>query len=207
MYKKVGLAGDKRGRPKMSGPKPKIISIGKDKISEPQQQGVINLLSGDFDNPQKALKAAGYTNKMGYKRFIKQKGVQNFLKFLDAKSIKLYGTSVIEKVMSVYTEALAADKIVGRLDQVVPDHKIRIEVATKIAEIMNIKPVAQVAPPTGPTTNIQYNYFSTDRSKQKAFNEKFLGFVSEFREDESVDPHASSESLKESNSIEEAEEV
>jgi len=160
----------KKGSPEYSAP------------TERQAQAVQNLLSGQFNSPTKAIMAAGYKRRYSIKQFTQQKGVQRFLKLLDHTSLTKYNMTVADKVVNVITEALDAKKPYGRNAELHDDWAIRMTAASRVTEIMGLKPVeAPVAAPVIATQNIQYNYFSTPKQEQKDFNQQFIDFVSDFK--------------------------
>lgn len=168
-------------------------------------KSIMNLVTGKAKTLGLAQSMAGYKKPQPFTKFMAKNGVRSFLKALDQAAIDKYHQSMAEKMIDVFMDALGAEKLAGKLDQVMPDHKVRIEVATKLSEIMNIKPVEK-AVAAGPTTNIQYNYFSTDKSKQEDFNKQFIDFVSGFKPGES--PAGAREGVaKEPQIISEVEEV
>lgn len=147
-----------------------------------QKKAVLNLVSGKFNTVNKAFKDAGYTRQLPLKRFLKEDGVRQFLQSIDTVSISKYGVGITEKIIGTYLEALDAEKIVGRMDMVVPDHKIRVDVATRMSEIMGIKPVSSTFVQNNTVENKQqFNYFSTNQEEKKKFNQGFIDFVNNYQ--------------------------
>ena len=191
-----------RGRPK------KHSGGGRDGgLATKRQMDVIKeLASGKHPSFRSAVVAAGY-NPTGqhYKRFIAQKGVQRFLKTLDNKSLERYGVTVTEKIMDVFMDAMAAEKIVGRHDMRIEDHRTRVEVASKIAGIMNLtQPVQNTTinqTVNNTQNNTQLNYFSTPKEERKEFTTSFIDFVRNYKK-----PAGSPESAREGITKREVEE-
>lgn len=171
--------------------------------SDKSASAIMNLVTGKAKSLSSAQKMAGTKAPLPFSKFMAKNGVRKFLKALDEASIAKYHQSMATKMIDVFMDALSADKLVGKFDQVMPDHRVRVDVATKLSEILAIKPVEKAAQ-AGPTTNIQYNYFSTDKSKQIEFNKQFIDFVSGFKSDGPANSPDFQNNKREQN-IEEAE--
>ena len=148
---------------------------GEHETSTRQKRVVDNMLSGDYPSKAKAIKAAGYSDAMAHKpaRVINSSGVQKYVKKLDKKSRELFGVSIGDKIVEVYTEGMGATKLFGKNAIEHPDWLARKAFADKIGPMIGLG----TGPPEGGGKGNQYNFFMFNQQEKSEFNSAFGKFV------------------------------
>lgn len=143
-----------------------------------QKKAVDNLLSGEFKSKSAALRHAGYADATARATgsFLKQDGVQKYLKQLDKKAKEVLNTTVDDKIATIYIEGLDAKKRTRDGDDVT-DHKMRREFAKDILEMKGIKKPDE----SGQITN-NYTFFSVSQEQQENFSRNFMEFMRDKRQ-------------------------
>ena len=137
-----------------------------------QKKGVDNIMSGNYKSKKDAIKAAGMSDTTAHnpQLFVKQKGVQAYLKTFEQKAVVKFGMSLDEKIMDVYLDGLDADKPLGKHGEVIQDHKMRKEFADTIQESRGMMKSKQ--------GGAQINYFFMfDKESRSQFNDAFSEYV------------------------------
>ena len=140
-----------------------------------QKKAVDNIMSGKYKSKRKAMRAAGYSDSTSNtpKVFLKEKGVQLYLKRFEQKAVVRFGMSLDDKIQEVYLDGLDADKPLGKHGDVMQDHKMRKEFADTIQETRGMLR----SKTKGNTQN--FNFFMIDKKNRSNFNEAFNDFVRE----------------------------
>jgi len=154
---------------------PKLNSVSR--ITNRQKKGVANLLSGDYPSKKAALVAAGYTSPASVSRnpatFMRQKGVQKYVKLLDKESRRIFnGQGIEKKVIEVYVAGLKATKLFGKNAVKHPDYLARKAYADRISPMVGIE-----GGDKGGKDQNQYNFFMFNNQEKNDFNEAFGKFV------------------------------
>ena len=154
---------------------PKLNSVSR--ITNRQKKGVANLLSGDYPTKKAALMDAGYTSKGSVSRnpatFMRQKGVQKYVKLLDKESRRVFnGQGIEKKVIEVYVDGLQATKLFGKNAVKHPDFLARKAYADRISPMVGIE-----GGDKGGGDQNQYNFFMFSNQEKNDFNKDFAKFV------------------------------
>ena len=150
---------------------------GSPRASPRQKLATDLILSGKAKSLKDAAKKAGYppaTAGNATVAVFRTPGVKGYLKKLDDISKKRFGSSIQDKVMNVFFEALDATRLYGKDAIEHPDHAIRVQAADRFAKFFGWENYG-----VGDESKRfnQFNFFNVDPNKQKAFHDNLKRMI------------------------------
>lgn len=151
-----------------------MTRLKKGKTTNLQKRAVDNIMSGEYKSKSAAMIAAGYSKRVSRtpSQVISSPGVQEYLKNFEQKAVVRFGMSLDQKIMDVYLDGLDADRPLGNLGDIMPDHKVRKDFADTIQESRGMMKSKAKGGQV-------FNFFMFDKESRSTFNEVFNSFVRE----------------------------